>query len=82
MSSFELTYWMEFFQDEPWGFEVDNFRMGVIAATVANVAPRKDGEKALKPSDFYPSKRQGPIVMTPRQRAELAKRRAKAKKHG
>lgn len=75
----ELIDWMAYAQHEPFGFEVENFRSGVIAATVANVAPRGRGARALKPSDFYPTgKRQSQL--TPRQERELQERRERKRK--
>lgn len=73
----ELIEWQAYSRIEPFGFEIENFRAGVVAATVANVAPRKGG-KALKPSDFYPvvGQRSG---LTERQERELAERRARRK---
>jgi hypothetical protein len=51
MPADEFFEWCAFFQLEPWGYEMDNWRMGVVSATVANAAGRK---KPLKPSDFMP----------------------------
>lgn len=51
----ELLQWQAFSRIERFGYEMENFRMGVIASTVANVAPRRG--RPLKPSDFYPSRR-------------------------
>lgn len=55
MTSAEFALWWDYAEREPFGYEVENYRAGVVAATVANVAPRKKGAKPLKPSDFYPS---------------------------
>jgi hypothetical protein len=51
MSSAEFMHWCAFYSLEPWGYDPDNWRTGVVAATVANAAGRK---KPLKPSDFMP----------------------------
>ena len=53
MSSKELTGWIAYFELEPFGYEMDNYRTGVIASTVANSAGRK---KPLVPSDFFLTK--------------------------
>jgi hypothetical protein len=66
---------MAYANEEPFGFPMDNWRMGVQAATTANVV-RGKGQKALKPSDFSPRTTRGP-QMTERQRRELAERRAR-----
>ena len=51
MSSAEFVDWCAFYSLEPWGYEMQNWRMGVVAATTANAAGRK---KPLKPTDFMP----------------------------
>lgn len=59
LSSSELTYWIEFYNREPWGSEVENWRMGQVAATIVNCTPRQKGSKTFQPTDFYetPEKR-------------------------
>ena len=52
MSSSEFTDWCAFYALEPWGWDAQNWRMGVVAATVANYSGH--AKKALKPSDFMP----------------------------
>jgi len=52
LSSSELTEWMAYFSLEPFGYELDNYRTGVIAATIANTTPGI--KKTYKPSDFFP----------------------------
>ncbi|NNF76423.1 MAG: hypothetical protein HKN05_00200 [Rhizobiales bacterium] len=54
LSSFELTEWMAFYTLEPWGYEIDNFRPAVVAATIANVN-REKGKPAYSPKDFMPA---------------------------
>jgi len=49
ITSREFTWLRAFTNLEPFGFEVENYRAGVIASTVA----RAHGAK-VKPSDFYP----------------------------
>jgi hypothetical protein len=51
MSSAEFMDWCAFYSLEPWGYEMENWRVGVVAATTANSAGRK---KPLKPTDFMP----------------------------
>ncbi len=46
---------MEFYRLEPWGADIDWFRMGTLAAMIANTAPnRKKSAKMFKPQDFIP----------------------------
>jgi hypothetical protein len=76
MTSKEFTLWSAFFALEPWGCDVDNWRMGVVASTIANVAPRGDKARVFKPQDFYLNpyaKREQDL--TPEQRAFIARRR-------
>lgn len=52
MSSAEFVDWCAFYEIEPWGYEAENWRMGVVAATVANYSGNV--KKPLKVSDFLP----------------------------
>jgi hypothetical protein len=54
MTHAEFVDWCAYYQIEPWGYEMDNWRMGVQAATTANAAGRK---RPLKPADFMPKAR-------------------------
>ena len=55
MSSRELTEWMAFFSLEPWGTEVEDWRAGLIAATIANAnRDPKKRRKLYEPQDFMP----------------------------
>lgn len=48
--------WIAFFGLEPFGCEVDNWRAGMIAATIANAAPSKR-RRTFKPKDFMPQRK-------------------------
>ena len=52
MSSAEFVEWCAFYAIEPWGFEAENWRMGLQAAVTANYSGRV--KKPLKVSDFLP----------------------------
>jgi len=55
ISSRELSEWMAFFQLEPWGAEVEDWRTGLIASTIANVnRDPKKRRKPYEPEDFMP----------------------------
>jgi hypothetical protein len=54
MSSAEFIDWCAFYQLEPWGYEMANWRMGVLGSTVANYSGRL--KKPVKPADFMPKK--------------------------
>lgn len=53
ISSREFTEWAAFYELEPWGYEVDNYRAGLICATVANAMRGKRG-KRFSAADFMP----------------------------
>jgi hypothetical protein len=78
MSSAEFTDWCAYYSLEPWGYEAENWRMGMVAATVANAAGRK---KPLKPSDFLP---RSPLRQrqTPEQMRKVLHGMAEDRDHG
>ncbi|MGE5585721.1 MAG: hypothetical protein ACM309_09385 [Bacillota bacterium] len=54
-SSRELSEWIAFFSLEPWGTEVEDWRAGLIAATIANAnRDPKKRRKPYEPQDFMP----------------------------
>ena len=84
LSSEEFTLWKAFYSFEPWGSEVNNWRMGQIAATIVNAQPRarvQSGQqpKAKMATDFYvnPYKVSAPAAdnLSSEQRAFLKKRK-------
>ncbi len=74
IDSNEFNLWLAFYGREPFGYDLDNWRAGMIAATVANVTLRP--KRPFKPLDFFPGSKRAPRL-TERQRRELEKRRAK-----
>lgn len=55
VSSRELAEWMAFFELEPWGTEVEDWRAGLIASTVANAnRDQKRRRRPYEPQDFMP----------------------------
>ena len=52
ITSAEFADWCAYYTVEPWGYEVSNWRAGLVAATSANFSGR--AKKSLKPSDFMP----------------------------
>lgn len=52
MTSAEFSEWAAYASLEPFGFHMDNFRMGQVAATAWNAARRS--RKPLVAADFYP----------------------------
>lgn len=70
MSSAEFTQWGSYYALEPWGWDAQNWRMGVVASTVANYSGNI--KKPVKPSDFIP---RAPKKLTPEQTLKLLKDR-------
>ncbi len=60
MSSEEFEHWIAFFKSEPWGYDVENWRMGMVASTVANAAGPKRSGKAWRVDDFVPARKAEP----------------------
>lgn len=59
MTHSELVDWMAYYKLEPFGPDADNWRAGLVSATVANVNRGKN-RKAYKPTDFMPRRKQTP----------------------
>lgn len=75
VDSRELTEWAAFFDVEPWGCAEEDWRMGTVAAVIANV--NRDAKKYPKPfeaSDFAPRLRrqeQVEVEQTPEDHARV-----------
>jgi hypothetical protein len=55
MDARELGEWMAFYKIEPFGFDADNHRAGVIAQLVGEIhRNRKKQPKPFTIDDFYP----------------------------
>jgi hypothetical protein len=52
ISQTQLLEWMEFYRLNPWGNEIEDFRSGIIASTIANVNNNK-----TTPTDFMYSEK-------------------------
>lgn len=78
-TSSQLTELLAYLRKEPHGYEIENYRSGVIAATVANVGPRRRGTKPLTPKDFYPVVGKQGIQLSPRQMKQLEEKRKREK---
>jgi hypothetical protein len=84
ISSAELTQWMAYAGIEPFGYPMDNYRMGVPAAAIVgsiqNTIPVEKGKRRPKPpkaSDFYPSQPKAELQLTPEQKEHLRKKHGK-----
>lgn len=65
ISSRELTEWMVFFQLEPFGAEIENWRFGMLAAVMAKLHGHRG---SVKPDDFMPKARK---IKDPAQQLEI-----------
>jgi hypothetical protein len=81
MTGEEFSEWRAFYAFEPWGWEAQNWRMGVVASTVANYSGNI--KKPVKPSDFMPGAAKKRPSMNPLElRARMAADVEKAKRNG
>lgn len=69
---------------EPSGYEMDNWRMGVMASSIVNAIyasiPIPKGSKRPKPlqaSDFIPSFKKQSVDLTPEQQAYIDRKHGK-----
>lgn len=53
LTNSELTEWLAYNRIEPFGSEMEDYRAGIVASTIANVN-RSKGQKAFTPKDFMP----------------------------
>jgi len=84
MSSAEFTRWIAYSNIEPFGYPMDNFRMGVPTSSIVNAIrstiPMEKGKsrpKPMKPSDFYPQSKAREPELTAEQKAHIRKKQAK-----
>lgn len=61
LTSAQFAEWEAFFSLEPWGFEMDNFRAGIVASTVANFS-QASKRHDFAPRDFMPREPKAPTV--------------------
>jgi hypothetical protein len=87
ISSSELTRWIAYADIEPFGYPMDNYRMGVPASMIINAIrstiplPKgKSRPKALQPNDLYPTKSNAKPALTEEQREHIRKKQAKRAK--
>lgn len=76
MTSVEFTELLAYMAKEPHGWEMDNWRMGVVAAEVRNTRPHK---KPATPRDFYPNRKQR-SVLSPKQQQKLTELKKRPRK--
>ncbi len=62
ISSAEFVYWVALYELEPWGYDADMWRAGLVAAATANTAGKKRNGQPFRPSDFIPQKTKAPAA--------------------
>lgn len=84
MSSLEFSQWIAYAQQEPFGYPMENYRMGVPAAAIVgaiqSTIPMEKGKRRPKPpkaSDFYPKQSKAEPPLTPDQKAYIRKKHGK-----
>lgn len=75
ITSAQFTEIAAYLRKEPRGYHMDNWRAGMVAATIANVTPRKKGSRPLKPQDFYPVMSSGHPQLNEKQLKEIERRK-------
>lgn len=55
MSAEEFDSWMEFYAGEPWGYDIETLRMGILAAEIHNSSGH--AKRAAQPRNFFPKVR-------------------------
>ena len=53
MSSTQLSDWLDYMSVEPFGFDIENLRAGVIASSVFNSQRTNSNDPIVTPSDFF-----------------------------
>lgn len=49
----DIDKWLYFFSVEPAGFIADNWRAGIVTASIMNASLHLNASDALKPSDIF-----------------------------
>lgn len=45
--------WWDFYCQEPWGYHINQFNMGMVCAVTANGPSSRKDKRPWRPSDFY-----------------------------
>lgn len=53
MSGEQLQGWLAYFNIEPFGYDMQNYRSGIIAASILNSVRGKESDKVWSYKDFY-----------------------------
>lgn len=55
MDSRQLDEWLQFHNQEPWGYKVAEFQLAALSSTVGNFSGR--AKRLLSPKDFLPKEK-------------------------
>ena len=61
VSSREMQQWKLYFDDEPWGYDMENWRMALLAQVMASPHIKK-GSRKPKLKDFLPQRKPRPTT--------------------
>jgi len=53
ISSKQFFDWFKYFNKEPWGYDIENYRHGIVASSVLNSVRGKSSDKIWTPNDFF-----------------------------
>lgn len=56
MSTSQFLDWRSYYDSEPFGYDINNYRAGVIAAAVMNSVRGKSSDKVWTDKDFFVDK--------------------------
>jgi hypothetical protein len=71
LTSSQFLEWLEFYQLEPYGYELDNYRAGIIASAIYNTNRSKESDKVFEPKDFFQSMGSNSKAVTSDEKMEL-----------
>jgi hypothetical protein len=84
MSSSEFTRWIAYSRIEPFGFDWERWKVGVLASSIVNaiyatipVPKGRRRPKAMTPKDFYPALNKPDTHLTPEQAEHIRKKHGK-----
>lgn len=49
----QFLSWLDFYNIEPWGFDTENYRTGLISACIYNSVRGNKEDKVWTPEDFF-----------------------------
>jgi hypothetical protein len=56
ISAEQYLNWLSYYEISPWGYEIENYRSGIIASAIMNVNRSKKSDKLFTLDDFFPKR--------------------------